>query len=62
MASPSISACRCPDSPIGFSKDPVIKAESIWTGLVLGRANTFAQRKGPAVSLRNQEGEWRLGL
>jgi predicted ATPase len=43
-----------------FSKDPVIKAESIWTGLVLGRANTFAQRKGPAVSLRNQEGEWRL--
>jgi predicted ATPase len=43
-----------------FSKDPVIKAESIWTGLVLARANAFAQRKGPAVSLRNQEGEWRL--
>jgi predicted ATPase len=43
-----------------FYKDPVIKAESLWTGLILGRANTFAQRKGPAVSLRNQEGEWRL--
>jgi predicted ATPase len=43
-----------------FNKDPVIKAESLWTGLLLGRANTFAQRKGPAVSLRNQEGEWRL--
>ena len=43
-----------------FDKDPVIKAESLWTGLLLGRANTFAQRKGPAVSLRNQEGEWRL--
>jgi predicted ATPase len=43
-----------------FNKDPVIKAESLWTGLVLGRANTFAQRKGPVVSLRNQEGEWRL--
>jgi predicted ATPase len=42
-----------------FYKDPVIKAESLWTGLVLGRANTFAQRKGPSVSLRNQEGEWR---
>ena len=43
-----------------FAKDPQIKAESLWTGLVLGRANTFAQRKGPAVSLRNQEGAWRL--
>ena len=43
-----------------FYKDPVIKTESLWTGLVLSRANTFAQRKGPAVSLRNQEGEWRL--
>jgi predicted ATPase len=43
-----------------FDKDPVIKAESLWTGLVLGRANCFAQRKGPSVSLRNQEGEWRL--
>jgi len=48
-----------PDSK-RFSKDPVIKAESIWTGLLLGRANSFAQRKGPAVSLRNQEGTWRL--
>jgi predicted ATPase len=26
----------------------------------MGRANVFAQRKGPSVSLRNQEGEWRL--
>lgn len=43
-----------------FSKDPVIKAESIWTGLLLGRANAFAQRRGPAVSLRDQEGSWRL--
>jgi len=43
-----------------FYKDPVIKTESLWTGLVLGRANTFAQRKGPVVNLRNQEGEWRL--
>ena len=43
-----------------FDKDPVIKAESLWTGLVLERVNVFAQRKGPAVSLRNQEGAWRL--
>jgi predicted ATPase len=43
-----------------FDNDPIIKTESLWTGLVLGRANTFAQRKGPSVSLRNQEGGWRL--
>lgn len=43
-----------------FDKDPVIKVESLWTGLVMGRANVFAQRKGPSVSLRNQEGSWRL--
>ena len=43
-----------------FYKDPVIKTESLWTGLILGRANAFAQRKGPVVNLRNQEGEWRL--
>lgn len=50
-----------PVPPAGrFGKDPAIKAESLWTGLLLGRANTFAQRKGSAFSLRNQEGEWRL--
>ena len=47
----------CP--PSVFDRDPEIKVESIWTGPLLGRANTFAQRKGPAVSLRNQEGAWR---
>lgn len=43
-----------------FDKDPIIKVESLWTGLVMGRANVFAQRKGPSVSLRDQEGAWRL--
>ncbi|WP_421994124.1 AAA family ATPase [Reyranella sp.] len=42
-----------------FDKDPVIKAESLWTGPLLGRANVFAQRRGPAVSLRDGEGAWR---
>ena len=42
-----------------FGRDPEIKVESLWTGLVLGRANVFAQRKGPYVSLRDQEGSWR---
>jgi predicted ATPase len=47
----------CP--PSVFDRDPEIKVESIWTGPLLGRSNTFALRKGPAVSLRNQEGAWR---
>ncbi len=50
--------------PVGgatrFFRDPVIKAESLWTGPLLGRANCFAQRKGGAVSLRDGEGAWRL--
>lgn len=42
-----------------FGRDPEIKAEALWTGLVLGRSNVFAQRKGPYVSLLDQEGSWR---
>ena len=48
-----------PRPPSRFNRDPEIKAESLWTGSVLGRANVFAQRRGPSVSLRNQEGVWR---
>lgn len=42
-----------------FTGDPVIKAESVWTGEVLGRANAFAVRNGPGVRVRNESGEWR---
>lgn len=48
-----------PVPPSRFDRDPEIKAESLWTGAVMGRSNVFAQRKGPSVSLRNQEGAWR---
>jgi predicted ATPase len=51
-----------PIPPSRFDRDPEIKVESLWTGLVLQRANVFAQRKGPAVSLRDQEGAWRSAL
>src|SRR3981081_1456154 len=43
-----------------FSGDPEIKAESQWTGEVLGRANAFAIRTGPSVRIRAESGEWRL--
>ena len=46
-------------SESAFTSDPVIKAESVWTGEVLGRANAFAVRNGPGVRVRNESGEWR---
>jgi predicted ATPase len=42
-----------------FSRDPVIKAESLWTGEILGRHNAFAVRSGPLVRIRGESGEWR---
>ncbi|MBS0537511.1 MAG: AAA family ATPase [Proteobacteria bacterium] len=42
-----------------FGRDPQIKAESLWTGLVLQRANCFAERRGPSVTLRDRNGERR---
>jgi predicted ATPase len=46
-------------SPSAFAKDPVIKLESLWTGERLGRSNQFAVRAGPAVRMRDAEGQWR---
>ena len=47
-----------PVPPTRFNRDPQIKAESLWTGERLGRANEFAQRRGPAVRLRDDRGVW----
>lgn len=46
-----------------FSRDPEIKVEAMWTGELLGRANLFAERRGPIVRLRrNDNGEWRISM
>jgi predicted ATPase len=42
-----------------FDRDPQIKVESLWTGHVLQRANAFAERHGPSVTLRDRNGERR---
>lgn len=43
-----------------FGQDPEIKVEAVWTGPVLGRANLFAERRGPLVRIRTADaGEWR---
>jgi predicted ATPase len=41
-----------------FRHDPEIKLESVWTGNTLGRANIFAERKGPMVRIRDDAGRW----
>ena len=42
-----------------FGRDPQIKVESMWTGLLLQRANAFAERHGPSVTLRDRNGQRR---
>jgi predicted ATPase len=51
-----------PPSDSLFARDPEIKAESVWTGELLGRANAFAERRGPHVRIRRDSGEWRESL
>ncbi len=42
-----------------FDRDPEIKAEAMWTGRKLTRANPFAARNGPHARLLSASGEWR---
>lgn len=42
-----------------FALDPQIKVEAQWTGATLGRSNLFAERRGPSVRIRDENGEWR---
>ncbi|MFC3690760.1 AAA family ATPase [Chenggangzhangella methanolivorans] len=48
-----------PIPPSMFSLDPQIKAEALWTGECLGRSNLFAERRGPGVRIRGEDGAWR---
>ncbi len=43
-----------------FAHDPEIKAEAMWVGETLGRANLIAERRGPACRVRaGDSGVWR---
>ncbi|WP_342636481.1 AAA family ATPase [Methylobacterium nonmethylotrophicum] len=50
------------DAGTFFSHDPEIKAESVWTGPLIGRANVFAERRGPLLRLRDGTGTWTEAL
>ena len=45
-----------PHPPSMFARDPEIKAESLWLGERLGRANEIASRRGPGVHVRGEDG------
>jgi len=44
--------------PSKFMLDPEIKLEALWTGEQPGRANVLAERRGPGVRLRDENGSW----
>lgn len=46
------------DPPSMFGRDPVIKAESIWSGPVLRPGSLLTERRGPVVRVRGDDG-WR---
>lgn len=43
-----------------FGRDPEIKAEAVWAGPVLRPVTTLAERGGPVVRLRADDGDWSL--
>ena len=45
--------------PSKFFADPVVKAEAMWSGGALGRANEIARRAGPLVRIRDAAAAWR---
>jgi energy-coupling factor transporter ATP-binding protein EcfA2 len=41
-----------------FRLDPEIKRECIWSGIKFRPASMLVDRRGPVVSVRNEDGEW----
>lgn len=49
-----------PDVTSMFNLDPVIKAEAVWAGPVLRPSTVLADRGGPVVRLRDDDGGWAM--
>lgn len=47
-----------PSEVSAFAHDPEIKTESVWAGEYLRRNNVFAERRGPGVRIRSDNGVW----
>jgi len=46
------------ESRTAFSLDPEIKSEAVWAGPLLRPSTLLAERTGPAVRIRDENGEW----
>jgi predicted ATPase len=51
-----------PVPPSAFSRDPEIKSEALWHGEMLGKASLAAERHGPAVQIRGEDGKLRNAM
>lgn len=49
-----------PAEPSAFQLDPEIKRECIWAGMRYRPASQLVDRQGPAVSVRDKDGEWSI--
>lgn len=47
-----------PPEPTAFSHDPEIKRECVWAAPIMRPASVLAERRGSAVKLRRDDGEW----
>jgi len=47
-----------PSDRSAFANDPEIKAEALWFGEKLRRNNVIAERRGPGVRIRTDDGSW----
>jgi len=45
--------------PPGFESDPEIKLEAVWSAPTLRPSSLLAERRGPHVRLRGDDGEWK---
>lgn len=58
MGLPASVGCAAHMQPSLFGNDPEIKLESLWIGERLRRNNVLAERLGPSVRIRDNEGVW----
>jgi len=58
LPAPEIPPPPQPPGPTAFRFDPEIKRECVWSGPTLRPASMLVDRRGPAVRIRRDDGEW----
>jgi predicted ATPase len=57
---PVPGAFEATEKPTRFSRDPVIKTESLWVGEKLTHHSLIGERRGGMVRVRARDGEWNV--